>query len=121
RNHSGDGGGGIMFGGARGRILRSTIKENEARSGGGVSLYHDPDPTVPPPGPLTIQRSQIIDNVAAEVGGGIASAWPGSLSDSPPLLRNTTITGNVAPTGGPDCSGSFIDGGGNVIGDPAGC
>lgn len=124
RNRSSGAGGGIMFGGARGRIVRSTIQENEAGGGAGVSLYRDPDPAAAPPGTLTIDRSQIVNNVATTnggIGGGIWSAPPTFASDSPPVLRNTTITGNVGGAETPDCSGSFIDRGGVVIGDPTGC
>jgi CSLREA domain-containing protein len=120
-NRSGDGGAGIMFGGARGRIFRTTIQGNEAGTGGGgVSLYREPGGD--PPGPLGIYGSQIVENVAATAGGGIWTAPPTWSSDSPPLLHDTTVARNVDLSGAaPDCSGEILDGGNVVIGNPTGC
>lgn len=120
-NHSGDGGAGIAFGGARGRILRTTIQGNVSATGAaGVLMYRQPDG--PPPGPLAIYGSQIVENVGATAGGGIWAAPPTWASDSPPLLRDTMVAGNVDLSGqAPDCSGQVLDGGNVVIGDPTGC
>jgi hypothetical protein len=121
-NRSGGGGGGLTFGGARGRIVRTTFQGNEAatESGGGISFYREPDG--PPPGRLAIYDSQIVENVSATAGGGIWTARATHVSDNPPLLRDTTVARNVDQSGAaPDCSGQVLDGGNVVIGDPTGC
>lgn len=81
-------GGGIYTSHAYGEppftILRSIIRSNAARDGGGLNLE----------GPVTITDSSILDNTATGKGGGLYTA------KSKLTLTNLTISGNTANKGG---------------------
>jgi hypothetical protein len=148
RNAGGDrGGGGIENSGGTVTLLRSTIDNNDAvgggfTGGGGIENIG---------GILTITNSTISGNQltggVASRGGGINNALGGTTNllnvtiannrvaarrtarvgggihnggDSTVNLTNTIIDGNRAPTG-PDCSGTLIFGGFNLISNATGC
>ncbi len=129
-NNSGNVGGGIYSQGTL-TVTNSTFSGNSATGvdGGGIENID---------GTLTVTNSTFSGNKAVTVGGGIAS---GGTTPTTMALTNVTLSGNSAEsTGGgvyiytgtvtvantiaagntapsdPDLSGSFTDGGGNLIG-----
>lgn len=81
-------GGGIAAGTATGmKVRRTLIADNEAVLGGGFFWAG------PPGGDNEISHSAIVNNAAAEKGGGIYAVVEGS-------IRFSTISGNTAATGG---------------------
>lgn len=69
------------------QIINTTVMENHANYGGGVSIGSD----------FAVLRNVIIkDNVASEKAGGLYN----STNNSHPLVINTLITGNRARLGG---------------------
>jgi Right handed beta helix region len=101
-------GGGIYNRGTM-TILNSTIANNRSSGplsfsqGGGVSNFS---------GTLTILNSTIANNQAPRGGGGLAGSGF--------VLLNTILTRNTGQPG-PDCLGTVISQGNNLIGDPTGC
>jgi hypothetical protein len=79
-------------------IERSLFRDNHATRadpGGGGAIYNDA-------GKLTIKDSHILDNVSANLGGGIFS-WAHNVNGSysgPTVIKNTVIDGNSAEHGG---------------------
>lgn len=131
QNHATGSGGALTFYGARGKIRRSIIQGNRADGGGaGIAMFHTPTPTenMPIPGPLLIQDSQVIENVADADndglggGGGLIVTYETWSAPSPPILQRTTVSGNSDHSGrGPDCVGELRDGGGNTLGNTTNC
>jgi hypothetical protein len=100
------GGGGISSYGGTLTIVNSTISGNSnVGEGGGGGIHNSGD--------LTIKSSTITDN-HADIGGGINVQY-GSAT-----FQNNILAGNVAKNG-PDCSGTLVSGGHNLIGDLSGC
>lgn len=80
-------GAGFAFGnGARLDLSSSTVSNNEARFGGGITIENS--------GISTITNSIIENNTATETGGGISAAI-NSFAD----ITNSVISGNSAPLG----------------------
>lgn len=79
-------------------ITRSLFRDNRATRadpGGGGAIYNDA-------GKLTIKDSHILDNVSANLGGGIFS-WAHDVNGSysgPTVIKNTVLDGNSAEHGG---------------------
>ena len=79
-------------------IERSLFRDNRATRadpGGGGAIYNDA-------GKLTIKDSHILDNVSANLGGGIFS-WAHNVNgdySGPTVIKNTVIDGNSASHGG---------------------
>jgi hypothetical protein len=79
-------------------ITRSLFRDNRATRadpGGGGAIYNDA-------GKLTIKDSHILDNVSANLGGGIFS-WANDVNGSysgPTVIKNTVLDGNSAEHGG---------------------
>jgi hypothetical protein len=98
------GGAGITNDGAL-SITNSTLSRNTSGSGGGL-LAHS--------GTAELNNVTIADNIAQQTGGGI-SYITGTLT-----IQNTIVARN---TGGlsPDCTGSFVSLGHNLIGISNGC
>jgi predicted outer membrane repeat protein len=102
-------GGGIYQGGVM-ELVNVTIANNSASDdGGGLAISSDPGVTT------TMRNVTISGNTARRSGGGLAAA----ATPSATTITNTIVVGNRL-TGtegrGPDLSGSFISGGGNLIG-----
>jgi hypothetical protein len=95
-------GGAIRYGGSKGIIRTCTFAGNHATAGGGL----DNDGTV------TITNCTFSANSSGN-GGGI-------FNNGTATLRNSIIAGNTAGSTGPDCSGAFISGGYNLIGQSNG-
>lgn len=121
-------------------ILNSTINNNDTNSDGG-GICDDGSHG------LFIANSTVFDNTAGSGGGGISSSgglkgsynvtiafnqvtstdgFGGGLAmsavqigDFPEQIFNTIVAENTA-TNGPDCSGTFLTGGNNLIGDIGG-
>jgi len=83
----------LQYGGVD--IDHSAITGNTAIYGGGVAALYF---IAPGPGATTITNSTISGNTAYSDGGGILTVLPASGSSL--VLRNSTITANVAPYGG---------------------
>lgn len=79
-------------------ITRSLFRDNHATRadpGGGGAIYNDA-------GKLTIRDSHILDNVSANLGGGIFS-WAHNVNGSysgKTVIKNTVLDGNSARHGG---------------------
>lgn len=90
-------------------LINSTISGNDGGvSGGGIKVV----------GTADLYNATITDNEASE-GGGIFVPLLGTLN-----AKNTIIAGNIDPSTTnpmPDCSGTLISQGYNLIGDTAGC
>jgi len=101
--------GGGIFAGANGEIdmVNSTVSGNRAKeSGGGISLSETSH----------IRSSTIADNVAGEEGGGIVDVF----RDATIRVGNSIVAGNAAATG-PECAGTLVLDGGNLVQDATGC
>ncbi len=112
------GGGGIAVSGAV-RVINSTISNNRSNdSGAGVALLYTD-------GSFYLNNATVTSNIAdldgdgSGDGGGIF-AYSGLTGNA----ANSIIAGNIdnSPgTGNPDCSGTLISQGYNLVGDTAGC
>lgn len=92
-------------------LVRSTISGNTvAGFGGGIANY----------GSLNLSSTTIADNAAlpapAMIGGGVYSSGGTITAHNTMIARNTDTSGSA-----PDCSGSLISQGYNLIQHPAGC
>jgi parallel beta-helix repeat protein len=114
-NHSAAAGGGIYNVTASNlTMINSTISGNTADGdGGGIYVLG---------GTVTLRNNTIAYNTAdadsdgsGEVGGGIYQ------SAGTTTLYNTIIAANTANPGGPDCFGTVVDGGYNIVEDVTGC
>ena len=113
-NSSGVGGGIYFYGSGSLTITNSTISGNAAifppgssscgyGAAGGLFVY----------GTVTITNTTITGNTAVASDGGIFGEQVS--------LRNTIIAGNSAGTGNPDCGGTLISQGYNLVQDTSGC
>ena len=113
-NSSGVGGGIYFYGSGSLTITNSTISGNSAifppgssscgyGAAGGLFVY----------GTVTITNTTITGNTAVASDGGIFGEQVS--------LRNTIIAGNSAGTGNPDCGGTLISQGYNLVQDTSGC
>ncbi len=92
------GGGIFMVGGASGRVLRSILRGNYARTnGGGLCILQDSFPT--------LLNCEILGN-SADVGGGLSA----ETATDRPILTHCTIAGNEArlKSGGINCSDGAV-------------
>ncbi len=89
-NRATDMGGGIL-GGARFEMVNSTVSQNFARFGGGMTLFND--------FPYLINFSTIANNRASSGAGGIAVRPSAALA-----LQNTIFANNVLPSGTVNCA-----------------
>jgi len=80
--------------------LKNNVPQIASGIGGGLSNNG---------GILTLNSCTVTGNNAASIGGGIQNMG-GTFQ-----LSNTIVAGNTAPTG-PDCSGTFVSNGYNLIG-----
>lgn len=99
-NTSGQDGGGIYVEDTGGTLLiqNSTISNNQAARHGGGIYFYDPDHDI------TIEGSTISGNVAGQRGGGIY-LYNIDGSTNTFTIRNSSITGNRAQSGG----GIYLD------------
>jgi CSLREA domain-containing protein len=108
------GNGGGLFVGGNVTIINTTISGNTADvDGGGLDVSNT----------ATLNNVTIANNIADDdqdsngSGGGIKAGSVATVN-----LRNTLIAGNTARTGyPPDCSGSLVSQGYNLIQQPRGC
>ena len=106
----GEYGGGVSIVGANTSIESSTISGNSATIGGGINARGaSRQPRV------TVRNSTIAGNVATSSAGGIAR-----VDDVPVTLQASILGDNQAPSG-PDCTGSIIARGANLIEDASNC
>ncbi|HEX2225023.1 MAG TPA: choice-of-anchor Q domain-containing protein, partial [Thermoanaerobaculia bacterium] len=63
----------------------------------------------------------IAGNSAAKRGGGVFAESSAFIGLDQPEFRNSILAGNTATTGDPDCSGSAVTGGYNILGNATGC
>jgi Zn-dependent metalloprotease len=131
RNQSGGDGGGIYNSGTI-QISNTGINNNSAESRGGGMINH---------GTATMNNVSIVGNKGAAQGGGIqtggsmtlnnstisgnTSMFGGGMFVSPNLgsarLLNTILAGNTASKTGPDCSGTLLSSGYNIIASTSAC
>jgi CSLREA domain-containing protein len=110
-NSTSGNGGGIFSTGTL-TVTNSTFSANSA-SGGGGSGGGGIFSTSTGGGTLTVTNSTLSGNSTSGNGGGIFSNNSGGGT----TVTNTLLAGNTAPSGqGPDASGAFTSGGGNLIG-----
>ncbi len=102
-NNTGGLGGGLGVFGGTAALVNSTVSSNVAISGGGIFDN----------GSLSLRNSTVSGNTATEFGGGIYTFRT-------VILQNSIVAENTAVIG-PDCSGSFISSGYNLLGDTSGC
>jgi hypothetical protein len=112
-NSTPDYGGGLyLFNGAQAFVLNSTISGNstldgtDAGWGGGIFVQSSGST-------LQMFSSTVANNSSVNAGGGIYR-YQGTVT-----LANTLVAGNSAPSG-PDCKGTFVSGGYNLIGNSSG-
>jgi hypothetical protein len=79
-------------------LAQTTVRDNEANSGGGVANY----------GTLTIERSTITNNFAGEATGSTEGGGLVLGAGSTTTIRNSTISGNQAMSGEQDATGGGI-------------
>ena len=104
-NISGSFGGGISNSGGVVYVTSTTVSgNNAANDGGGIDNFH---------GTADLTSTTISGN-SANNGGGISN-FSATLS-----MINTISAGNTAPTA-PDCTGTLVSLGHNLIGNTAGC
>ena len=106
-NNSTPGNGGGIYTDRMLYLNNSTVSGNSASQGGGIYGWG---------GTFNLSSSTITDNTATSYGGGI---FKGSGSD--PNVKNSIIAGNSTTGVGPDCRGTIISLGYNLIGDTSGC
>jgi uncharacterized repeat protein (TIGR01451 family) len=103
-------GGGILHFGESMHLTNSTISGNRAsRSGGGIAIRHSP----------TLNNVTVTDNTASGEGGGLYVGLGNTLH-----VANSILAGNESsssPALSPDCSGTLISQGYNLIQDTTGC
>jgi len=113
-NSTPDYGGGIyLYGGvSRASLLNCTISGNRTLGSfsdyGGGGIFSINGST------LDLFNCTIANNSSLTAGGGIWKAFNGTAT-----LHDTLVAGNTAP-GGPDCYGSFVSAGHNLIGNSSG-
>jgi hypothetical protein len=83
-------------------VINSSILYNQAENGGGIHGSN-----------IDASNTTIAGNFALGFGGGISAYFP-------PVLRNTILAENEAPSS-PDCSNSIISEGYNIVGNTSGC
>src|SRR4030095_11529281 len=114
-NNIGEGAGGISNESGTMTLTNSTVAENAGRiiSAGGINNG----------GILLLQNTTVAENT-----GGNALGTGGINNGGTLLLQNTIIARNKAgrqspsfPSSPPDCEGTIISLGNNLIGDPTGC
>ena len=89
-------------------LTNGTVSDNTATNNSGGILNA---------GTLTLTNSTVSDNMAnRSVGGILTSGLAGPVS-----FKNTIIAGNSAASGSPDCSGTMISQGHNLVQDTSGC
>lgn len=111
-NHADEGRGGAIFNREGDYIIRnSTISHNTAKQGAGIFN----DNAVAAPGPVRIENSAIVFNGPTDGGGG--GMFGGGAEKV--TLYNTIIALNLAmvANGSPDCRGTFVSEGFNIVGD----
>lgn len=130
-----DGFGGGVYNDGSLTVNNSTLSGNEARaiqggfdSGGGI--YNA--------GALTLNNSTLSNNKADSNGGlfnvGLANVNSSTIAGNDPIglshdssqggrvsLQNTIVAGNSSDLGGPDCRGTILSAGYNLIGDATDC
>jgi hypothetical protein len=118
-------GGGIHNAGGTVEIVNSTIANNLAGlfgGGGGIFNGLGFDGL---PGRISIINSTIRDNRTGPLGSGSQRGAAGIANDSGTVeIQNTLIAGNTQgpfAVMGPECSGTIISLGNNLVGDPSGC
>ena len=102
-------GGGVRNSGAL-SVVNTTLSGNAAAAGGGgISNYAK--------GKADLNNATVAENATAASGGGIASATPDGVT-----IANTLIAANRdGANNGPDCTGSLVSHGYNLVGNAAGC
>ena len=83
---AGQGGGAVVVAGAVLTLSQTTVRDNDADSGGGIANY----------GTLTIERSTLADN---DVSSTVSPVWGGGLlvgAGGNTVVRNSTISANQA-------------------------
>jgi CSLREA domain-containing protein len=115
----GAGGGIFIFGPAV--INNSTVSGNRAPAGAGGGIFTSAYGV-----DFIVSNSTVTQN-SAQYGGGITNDLSGEFPSGFPTLppgiglRNSLIAGNTAAGSGPDCAGSFVSDGYNLIGDGTDC
>jgi CSLREA domain-containing protein len=104
------GGGGLAVGG-RLEVRNSTLSGNRSVTdfGGGAYLFSE--------AVATFNNATVTANRAAQRGGGLFAEQP---LTAPPRLASSILAANAAPAD-PDCLGSPVSGGYNLIGQGEGC
>lgn len=97
--------GGGIYNGATLTLDNSTLEANSAQTGGGV--YNTST--------LSLTDATIAANTSQSTGGGLLTV-SGATS-----LQDTILSKNVAPSGSPDCGGSIVSNGYNLVGIASGC
>jgi hypothetical protein len=112
-NSTPDYGGGLyLFNGAHATVLNSTISGNstldgtDAGWGGGIFVQSSGST-------LSMFNSTVANNSSVNAGGGIYR-YQGTVT-----LADTLVAGNSAPSG-PDCKGTFVSSGYNLVGNSSG-
>ncbi len=105
-------GGGILAGGTL-SLANVTIAFNRAANGSGGGLYVLNDTAA------EISNVTVADNTAQRGGGLYVESVP-FLTGNYPQVRNSILARNIAPTH-PDCSGSAVSLGYNLVGIGEGC
>src|ERR1041385_7845356 len=111
-NQSGSGGGIFRNRGAL-QMTNVTISGNRADSGAGIvdSSFNN--------GPEIFNNSTITNNQSSSTAGGIGSSSGALTLMNSIVAGDTGFFGNFG--GGPECAGTIISGGHNLIQQPAGC
>ncbi len=116
---TGDADGGGIYGGTSGTlvVVNSTISGNRAEGDGGGALTY---------GTATFANTTVTENRADDDGNGLGDGGGVSWSGSGSLtLIGTVVAGNVdatmSGTVAPDCSGTVLSGGHNLIGSTQSC
>ena len=113
-NNASGGGGGAAVGGTA-TFTNVTFSGNQSTGdfGGGLYIFSD--------GKADFNNVTIAGNSAAKRGGGVFAESSAFIGLDQPEFRNSIIAGNTAVTADPDCSGSAVTGGYNILGIGTGC
>lgn len=113
-NAASGGGGGAAVGGTA-TFANVTFSGNQSNTdfGGGLYIFSD--------GKADFNNMTIAGNSAAKRGGGVFAESSAFIGLDQPEFRNSIIAGNTAVAADPDCSGSAVTGGYNILGIGTGC
>lgn len=103
-------GGGVYVRSAKASIETSTISGNSAAIGGGISVWGSSNQAR-----VIVLNSTVAGNSATSSAGGIARV------DEVPVTLQATILGDNQAPSGPDCTGSIMARGANLIEDTSDC